>query len=202
MNFMKKSDVFSLWLLILNWQMWQVTVKRLPIIRSLLFMRGLWQKRRGLDQKQLKTNSISDLTKKKSFLWSSDNWDWSRLFKEQESRLDKKKQLVAKETTKEDQIRLKRELHKAEKNHDPFCKICEELDWNEAKKKQLVAPQRTIADLQRDHEEERERERKREKERERERKREREREREKEGKSKNRKRKQRTNRFVNKEGRL
>ncbi len=104
------------------------------------------------------------------------------MFKEQESSLDKKKQLVAKETTKEDQIRLKRELHKAEKNHDPFCKICEELDWNEAKKKQLVAPQRTIADLQRDHEEERERE--------------------KEGKSKNRKRKQRTNRFVNKEGRL
>ncbi len=40
----------------------------------------------------------------------------------------KKKQLVAKERTKEDQIRLKRELHKAEKNHDPFCKICSELE--------------------------------------------------------------------------
>ena len=93
----------------------------------------------------------------------------------------KKKQLVEKERTKEDQIRLKRELHKAEKNHDPFCKICEELDSNEDKKKQLVAPQRTIADLQRDHEEERNREKegKRERKRRRERKREKERRREK-----------------------
>ena len=39
----------------------------------------------------------------------------------------KMKQLVAKERTKEDQIRLKRELHKREKNHDQFCKNCKEL---------------------------------------------------------------------------
>ncbi len=102
------------------------------------------------------------------------------MFKEQESSLAKKQQLVAKETTKEDQIRLKTELHETE--------ILQNLRRARLEWSQKETTSRTSEDdcltCKEERERERKREKEREKERERERKREKEREREKEGKAK------------------